>query len=86
MFFNDLEDRGCGSGIVSSMIYCNDTHAFYDKYLDQIEDIRREYQGVIGDVFFKDETTYKNISYKNDQAWFAFEKVADDIFNSSIVQ
>jgi len=44
LFFQDLLQYGCQSGMVSSLIRYSDTHAFYDKYYDEIEDIRLELQ------------------------------------------
>lgn len=36
--------HGCVSGWVSSLIYYSDTHAFYDRYYDEIEDLRLEWE------------------------------------------
>jgi hypothetical protein len=73
-FFRDLAQSGCESGMVTSLIYYTDTHKFYDKYYDEIELIRINYE---------DETGIKikigNKDLKNQYAWFAFEKVALDM-------
>ena len=39
-FFSDLLQHGCVSGMVGKLIYYTDTHAFYDKYYDDIEELR----------------------------------------------
>ena len=44
LFFQDLLQYGCQSGMISSLIRYSDTHAFYDKHYDEIEDIRLELQ------------------------------------------
>lgn len=74
-FFSDLLQWGCITGLVGSLIYYVDTHAFYDKYYDEIEDLRyetEESQGlpitIRGDL-------------KNFFAWFGFEETAYQLAN-----
>ena len=68
VFFSDLLNHGCVSGLVSSLIYYTDTHAFFDKYYEEIEDLRCECE----------EETGVQISIQHDLknflAWFAFEE------------
>lgn len=73
-FFKDLAKGGCMSGMVNSLIYYADTHAFYDRFYDEIEDIRLELvsQELMGQV--ADD-------WKNHMAWLAFEQTAWDIAN-----
>jgi hypothetical protein len=42
-FMDDVMRYGCVSGTVTDMIYYVDTLAFFDKYVDFIEDILNEY-------------------------------------------
>ena len=44
-FFTDLLAHGCISGMVGKLIYYTDTHAFYDKHYDKIEELRYDYAG-----------------------------------------
>ena len=44
-FFDDLLQHGCISGMVSSLIYYADTHAFYDKHYEEIEELRQSMKG-----------------------------------------
>jgi len=74
-FFEDLQQHGCISGIVSSLIYYNDTHAFYDKHYEEIEELRTEYESSTG------EPIQINNDLKNYLAWFAFEQVANELVN-----
>jgi len=69
-FFNDLQQHGCVSGMVNSLIYYNDTHAFYDKHYEEIEELREEYEESSGESF------QINSDLKNHLAWFTFEQVA----------
>lgn len=41
-FFHDLQKCECQSGFIGSLSYYLDTHAFYDRYYDEIEELRRE--------------------------------------------
>lgn len=70
VFFSDLQRSGCQSGIVGGLIYYRDTHAFFDQYYDEIEEIREEYEDNTG------EPLPINGDLKNWLAWFAFEKTA----------
>ena len=61
---------GCISGWVGALVYYSDTHAFFDRHYDTIDDLRMDYEQatgqplqIIGDL-------------KNSLAWFAFEKTA----------
>jgi hypothetical protein len=75
--FNNLFRGGCASGFVSGLIYYTDTHAFFDKYYDEIEELRRDTEEELG------EPLKITSDLKNFLAWFAFEetarKIADDL-------
>ena len=69
-FFEDLSRNGCVSGMVWSLIYYTDTHAFFDQHYDEIEALRDEMEDNLGEPL-KIEGDLKNCL-----AWFAFEEVA----------
>lgn len=90
-FFRDLNQHGCVSGMIGSLIYYKDTSKFYDKYENDIEELLDLY---------RDECGYKNRletmaslngadnvgsmeQEKNLLAWFGFERqsqlLADEI-------
>lgn len=73
-YFNDLFCHGCISGMVSELIYYYQTHEFYDRYYDEIEGLRLEYQ-VMNGVPMTIESDYKNF-----MAWYAFEETAYRIY------
>ena len=73
-FFEDLMNNGCQSWMVSSLIYYKDTHAFYDRYYNEIEDIRWELEAEGVEINLKDQ------DLKNYLAWLAFEHVAYKIY------
>jgi hypothetical protein len=78
-YIEDVLKHGCVSGMVSSLIYYGDTHAFYDKYYDEIEDLRVEYL----DEGFDLLANIGDKDLKNHLAWFGYEeslrKVADEL-------
>lgn len=43
-FFHDLSCHGCESGIVRSLIYYTDTHAFFDTHYDEIQREKNEWE------------------------------------------
>ena len=69
-FLQDVIEHGCQSGVVSSLIYYNDTYRFYDRYYDEIEALREDYEENTGTPI-----TIKG-DLKNFFAWFAFEEYA----------
>ncbi|MBN8669512.1 MAG: hypothetical protein J0L80_02425 [Chitinophagales bacterium] len=79
-FFNDLLHHGCQSGMVGSLIYYSDTHAFFDKHYREIEELRYEYGQQLG------VPLQPNGDLKNWYAWFAFEETARAIANELEIQ
>ena len=69
-WFSDLLQHGCSSGMVGGLIYYSDTHKFYDDYYEDIEDLRNEYEEMLG------ETLKPEYDLKNWYAWFGFEETA----------
>lgn len=69
-FFHNLIKHGCVSGMVSNLVWYSQTHQFFDKHYDEIDDMRMDYE----------EATGQQIQIKHDLknffAWFAFEEVA----------
>ncbi|MDD2987133.1 hypothetical protein [Flavobacterium sp.] len=43
-FFTLLSEHGCVSGLVGSLIYYTQTHAFYDTHYQEIEELREEFE------------------------------------------
>jgi hypothetical protein len=72
-FFTDLLQHGCQSGMIAKLIYYSDTHAFYDKYYHEIEEIRYELEESLG------EPLQPKGDLKNWYAWLAFEETARKI-------
>ena len=60
--------------MVSSLIYYKDTHEFYDRYYNEIEDIRWELESEGVEINLKDQ------DLKNYLAWLSFEHIAYKIY------
>ena len=70
----EMVTYGCQSGIVSALITYSDTEKFFDNHANEIfeliEDMRQE--GIINMNNFE--------LSKNNLAWFAFETIAQEIY------
>ena len=73
--FQDILTYGCVSGAVSALITYSDTEKFFDNHSNEIfelvEDMKQE--GLIDMNNFE--------LSKNNLAWFAFETIAQEIYN-----
>lgn len=69
-FFEDLLTYGCQSGMIPGLVYYTDTHKFFDKHYEEIEDLRYEYEQDFG------EPLKVNGDLKNWFAWFGYEETA----------
>ncbi|NBV83815.1 hypothetical protein EBR57_06825 [bacterium] len=78
---SDLSRHGCGSGIVSELIYTNDCVRFYDRFEASILEIVDEFLDSTGETFcefiahLRPEITDLS-SLKTTLAWFAVEETA----------
>jgi len=68
-FFKDLARIGCVSGMVGSLIYYHQTHAFFDNHYAEIEELRIEFESEVQPLLIHGDL-------KNTLAWFAFEEVS----------
>lgn len=75
-FFELLFRIGCVSGMVSSLIYYNQTEAFFDTHYLEIMELKTEFEESIGQPM---EIPYE---LKNYLAWFAFEETARKLWES----
>ncbi len=78
-FFSDLLNHGCVCGIIGKLTYYKDTHAFFDKYYDDIEELRVEFEENHGyPLQIKSDL-------KNNLAWFVLEESAHQIASELII-
>ena len=72
-YLGDILRHGCICGCVGELIYYRDTHAFFDRFYDEIEDLREDWEFQTGaPLDIKGDL-------KNYLAWFAFETCAWEI-------
>ncbi len=75
IFFKDLFNHGCVSGMVGGLVYYKDTKEFFIDFMDEIDEIVNEFQDSTGEPIKFDTPTY------NSKAWFGFEEMARNINN-----
>ncbi len=80
VFFIDLLQHGCQSGMVGDLVYYSDTAKFYDKHYDQIEELREQYEEEAG------EPLQIKGDLRNWFAWFAFEETARKLYINDLNQ
>ena len=82
-FLEDLFYCGCASGMVTSLIYYNDTLKFYKKFQKEINDLLYEIMqetgynspvDLFGDKWEIEDPLALNTQNQNLLAWFGFEK------------
>ena len=84
-FFKDLFNSGCVSGMISDLIYYEDTTKFYNKFENDIEDLISEGMDSLGietrPLFIESlNGSAENMTQeKNLLSWFAFEETAKSL-------
>lgn len=68
--------HGCVSGIVPELIYYKDTHEWFDKYYEDIEELRIETEKSIGEPLNIGDNDLKNWL-----AWFSFEETCRRLYD-----
>ena len=89
-YIKDVLEHGCQSGVVSSLIYYNDTTAFYDKYNEDIYNLLYVdmqdfgYQSIPEMVASLNgaKDVGSDEQYKNLLAWYGYERSMQDIYNT----
>ena len=71
-FLEDVMNYGCASGIVSELVYFNDTKCFFIKHMEEIFDIYNE---------LKDDLNLNFEVNANNLSWLAFEYMTSIIYN-----
>ena len=87
-FMQDVMNYGCQSGVVSELIYSNDTIEFFEKFKNEINELLYEMieetglsvNELFGDKWDETDPLAYNISNKNLLAWLAFEEVTRSIY------
>ena len=74
-FFSDLLNGGCQSGMISTLIYYDDTKKFYTEFLDEIHELIEKLEDELG------ESIKAEGNRSNFYSWLAFEETARDLAN-----
>ena len=71
-FLEEVLQYGCASGMVSELIYFNDTKCFFIKHMEEIFEIYNELKDNLSADFEADA---------NNLSWLAFEYMVNEIYN-----
>ena len=72
-FFSDLQQHGCISGMIGSLIYYKDTEEFFHKHYEEIIDLKTEFEESTGEPMIIPHQV------ANYLAWFSFEHEAQKL-------
>ena len=80
-YIEDVANHGCGGGTCTGLIYYADTHAFYNRHAEEIDDMLNELEEQTGEPY--DITgNMKRLNQRdlrNFLAWLAYEVRAQEI-------
>lgn len=84
----DLQNYGCQSGMIGTLIYYKDTEEFYNKYKDEINELSNELVDSTGyNSLFdliprleKDDQLMLEPHNQNTLAWFGFEETSNRLY------
>ena len=93
-YITDVLEHGCQSGVVSSLIYYNDTADFYNKYSDDIYNLLYAdmqdfgYQSIPEMIASLNgaKDVGSDEQYKNLLAWYGYERTMQDIHDTLNVE
>lgn len=75
-YLQDVCNHGCQSGTCSGLIYYTDTHAFYDEFADECDEVLEEYEQNTGEGF-----KFEGRDVRNTLAWMAYEEKAREVLS-----
>ena len=84
----DLQQYGCQSGMIGTLIYYYDTERFYNRYKDEINELANELVDSTGyNSLFdlipsleKDDQLMLDSHNQNTLAWFGFEETSNRLY------
>jgi len=87
-FISNLREGGCQSGLISELIYYNDTLKFFKKYKNEINVLLSErldctgltLTELFGENWDNSDPLALEINNMNLLSWFAFEETAFNLF------
>lgn len=77
-FFNDLQQGGCQSGMISEFIYNSDCKQFYIEHLDELEEIREELEDNLGETI-KNKNSLPHYTF---MCWLCFEEYCYNLYSN----
>lgn len=74
-YLNDVLNAGCQSGFVSEFIYNSDCKEFYIKHIDELEEMRTDYEEELGEQI----NNKQRLPHYTFMCWFCFEQYCYDL-------
>jgi hypothetical protein len=75
-FLEDMQKGGCISGMVGDFIYHNDCKNFYIKHIDELEEMKQDYEEEIGEPI----KNRHNLPHYTFVVWLCFEEYCYNIY------
>lgn len=85
-YIKDAAEHGCIGGNCSGLVYYADTHAFYAKHADEIDEIIMETEEEMGYNIAENMKRLGQNDLRNFLAWFAYEVRAQEIMRELEVE
>lgn len=77
-FFEDLQNGGCQSGLISDFVYNSDCKDFYIDYLDELEDMKTELEDELGEPI----KNRQGVPHYTFICWLCFEEYCYDLYRT----
>ena len=77
-FLSDLQRSGCISGMINEFIYNSDCKEFYIKHIDELEEMRSDYEEGIGEQV----NNKQSLPHYTFICWFCFEEYCYDLYRN----
>lgn len=78
-YIKEVAEHGCSGGSCNSLIYYKDTHAFYERHAEEIDELLQDYQDDTGVNLLAESKI--NGDLRNFLAWFAYEVTAQKVID-----
>lgn len=78
-YIREIATHGCVGGSCSGLVYCKDTHAFYNKNADEIDELIERLHDEMGYNVHENMQRLGQSDLRNFLAWLAYEVTAQEL-------
>ena len=81
VYIKNIAEHGCIGGTCRGLIYYVDTHAFYNKHAEEIDEILERVSEEMGELYniLENMKRLNQTDLRNFLAWFSYEVTAQEI-------